>query len=70
MNENEPVTGEFVNDGAEGIPVNDKRRFDEHGERLSGSPDPAKEPAKSARELELEIRLKTETERRAESARS
>ena len=46
------------------VPVNDKRRFNEHGERVAGDPEPAKEPVKSAREIELENNFRTETERR------
>jgi molecular chaperone GrpE len=52
--------------GQEGkIPVNDKRRFNEQGERVAADPEPVKkESVKSPRELELELNLKTETERR------
>ena len=51
--------------GQEGkIPVNDKRRFNEQGERVADDPEPSKEPVRSAREIELENNLKTETERR------
>jgi molecular chaperone GrpE len=42
------------------VPVNDKRRFNEHGERVADDP----EPVRSAREIELENNLRTETERR------
>ncbi|MEP6848900.1 MAG: nucleotide exchange factor GrpE [Acidobacteriota bacterium] len=45
------------------IPFNDKRRFNADGERVR-SDETAKEPVKSAREIDLESRLKAETERR------
>jgi molecular chaperone GrpE len=45
------------------IPFNDKRRFNADGERIR-SEDDAKEPARSPREIDLESRLKAETERR------
>jgi molecular chaperone GrpE len=51
--------------GQEGkIPVTDKRRFNEQGERVASDPEIPKEPVKSFREIELENNLKTETERR------
>ena len=46
------------------IPINDKRRFNADGERVSDDPEPKKEPVKSHRETELEVALKAETERR------
>ena len=50
------------------IPVNDKRRFNDQGERVAPDPDGVadtkKEPVKSAKEVELENKLKAETERR------
>ena len=51
------------------IPVNDKRRFNEKGERIKDDPpSPASEaaakPARSPREIELEEQLKAETARR------
>jgi molecular chaperone GrpE len=46
------------------IPVNDKRRFNSDGERVNTDPEEPKGPVKSAREIELENNLKTETERR------
>ncbi|MDM7922532.1 MAG: nucleotide exchange factor GrpE, partial [Pyrinomonadaceae bacterium] len=47
--------------------VNDKRRFDANGERIADDPQSADEnqaPAVSPREIELEAKLKAETERR------
>lgn len=51
------------------IPVNDKRRFNEKGERIKDDPpaqanEAAARPAKSPREIELEEQLKAETTRR------
>lgn len=51
------------------IPVNDKRRFNEKGERIKDDPpaqanEAAARPAKSPREIELEEQLKAETARR------
>lgn len=47
------------------IPVNDKRRFNEKGERIDGAAEESKkEPVKSAREIALETSLKAELERR------
>lgn len=62
--EEEPNKDEFVeNGGAAKIPINDKRRFNEQGERIRDDETPT-EPVKSAREIDLENRLKAETERR------
>lgn len=47
------------------IPVNDKRRFNEQSERVADDPEPVNaQPAQSPREIELEAKLKAETERR------
>lgn len=62
MNENDPIDV-FLEEEAT-IPVNDKRRFNDQGERIAGNLEPSKEPVKSAREIELENKLKAETERR------
>ena len=45
------------------LPVNDKRRFNEKGERIADDPTPA-EPVRSPQEIALEAKLKAETERR------
>ena len=66
MNAEEPNKDEFVeNGGAAKIPINDRRRFNEQGE-LIREDEPAKqaEPVRSAREIDLENRLKAETDRR------
>jgi molecular chaperone GrpE len=53
----------FENGGQVKIPINDKRRFNEQGERVREDDKPA-EPVKSQKETELEDKLKAETERR------
>lgn len=63
MNEYGPENEEFLEDEELKIPVNDKRRFNQEGERI-GVDDKPKEPAKSPREIELEAQLKAEYERR------
>lgn len=63
MNQNDPFD-EFVDADAVKIPINDKRRFTEDGMRDDLSEEPATPPAKSQREIELETKLKAETERR------
>ena len=46
------------------IPVNDRRRFNEEGERLEATEEAPKQPVRSAKETELENKLKAEIERR------
>jgi len=53
-----------MEDETTSIPVNDKRRFNEQGDIKPGSEDPTREFQRSPREVDLENRLKTETERR------
>src|SRR5262245_33585933 len=65
MSENDPLLDEFLEEESLKIPVKDKRRFNEQGERIADDPEPKPaEPVKPAREIELEAKLKTETERR------
>lgn len=53
------------NGGRIKIPINDKRRFNEQGEKVSnGEEAKSDEPVRSPREIELEVKLKAETERR------
>ena len=55
----------FENGGQVKVSINDKRRFNDQGEKVSDDdPTQPAEPAKSAREIELENKLKAETERR------
>jgi molecular chaperone GrpE len=63
MNEQD-FNNEEMNDETERIRVEDKRRFDQDGERITGEAEAKNEPVKSARETELENRLKEETMRR------
>ncbi len=63
MNEQE-LNKDDVLDGSAEIPINDKRRFNDRGERINFSEEPPKEPARSAQEVELETKLKAEMERR------
>ncbi|MEP6788769.1 MAG: nucleotide exchange factor GrpE [Acidobacteriota bacterium] len=62
MNEKKTDIDEFDEMDDVTIPVTDKRRFNEQGERV-GDDEPAK-PVKSPMEIALEIALKAETERR------
>jgi molecular chaperone GrpE len=63
MNENDIVEDDLFED-TDKMPVKDKRRFNEKGERVVADAEPASEPVKSTKEIELETKLKTETERR------
>ena len=54
---------DLENGGEPVLPVNDKRRFNEKGERIADDPTPA-EPVRSSQEIALEAKLKAETERR------
>lgn len=58
------IKEEDLTDQEKTIPVNDRRRFNERGERLENTDEAPKPPVKSAKETELENRLKAETERR------
>jgi len=65
MNQHDPFDGEIVDDEPVKIPVNDKRRFTEEGIRDDVQEEKAPNtPQKSPREIELEAKLKNETERR------
>ena len=67
MSENDPFFDETP-EGAEKIPVTDRRRFNEQGEPYDTQSPPdqpaANTPPRSRRETELESLLKAETERR------
>lgn len=68
MNEKDIKTEELLEDildeNGEKIPVFDKRKFNSQGERMKTEEEKSKEPVKSARETELENKLKEETTRR------
>ncbi len=64
MNEQDQVTDEMLEEAENNI-VNDKRRFNERGERIKDDePVAEKPPEKSRREIELEMQLAAELERR------
>jgi molecular chaperone GrpE len=64
MNQQDPFDGEMIDDEPVKIPVNDKRRFSEEGIRDDLNQETQPTPQKSQREMELEAKLKSETERR------
>ena len=64
MNQHDPFDGEIIDDEPVKIPVNDKRRVTEEGLREDVKEEPAAAPQKSPREIELEAKLRSETERR------
>src|SRR3954452_8983379 len=55
--ENEDVVGQS-------IPINDKRLFNDKGERVVADDEPPREPVMSPRETELETKLAAEMDRR------
>lgn len=61
--DNEELLEDILDENGEKIPVFDKRKFNSQGERMETEETP-KEPVKSAREIELENRLKEEITRR------
>jgi len=61
---NEQDFNDEISENSQEIPINDKRRFNDAGERIKFEDEKLQEPAKSARETELENKLKVETERR------
>ena len=63
MSENEIDNEDILSEDEGQIPFNDKRRFNADGERVRADEAP-KEPVKSAREIDLEAKLKAEKERR------
>ena len=62
----EELLEDILDENGEKIPVFDKRKFNSQGERVK-TEEKSKEPVKSAREIELENRLKEETTRREAS---
>lgn len=63
MNENEPLKDEFLEEEP-ALRTEDKRRFNEQGERIRDDEPATKIPVRSALETELENKLKAETDRR------
>jgi molecular chaperone GrpE len=64
INENKNRPDEREDVVGESIPVNDKRRFNEKGERITVEEERPTEPQKSPREAELEAKLAAEMDRR------
>jgi molecular chaperone GrpE len=66
MSSNDPFNNEIQDEEPVKIPVNDKRRVTEEGFRgdVADEPKQQEAPQKSQREVELENKLKAETERR------
>jgi len=66
MNERDKKADETEDVVGQSIPVNDKRRFNDKGERLvtEDEEEKPKEPVKSPREVELETKLAAEMDRR------
>jgi len=66
MNERDKKADEREDVVGQSIPVNDKRRFNDKGERLvtEDEDEKPKEPVKSPREVELETKLAAEMDRR------
>jgi molecular chaperone GrpE len=63
MNKKEQEIDGLDETGNGKLPVNDKRRFNDQGERIADDPTPD-ESSRSPAEIALEARLKAETERR------
>ena len=63
-NDKETAADEREDVVGQSIPVNDKRRFNEKGERVAMEEERPAEPQRSPREAELEARLAAETDRR------
>lgn len=62
MNETDLTNEEFLDEESPKIPTNDKRRFNEHGDR--NAEDIPQEAARPAAEIVLEQKLRVETDRR------
>lgn len=64
MSENDPISEEVLDEETPELRTTDKRRFNQQGELVEGITDEPKTPIKSSSEIELEAKLKAETERR------
>jgi molecular chaperone GrpE len=64
MNETDPISEEVFDEEPPELRTTDKRRFNQQGERVEGIVDEPTIPIKSSSEIELEAKLKAETERR------
>ncbi|MEO7539255.1 MAG: nucleotide exchange factor GrpE [Pyrinomonadaceae bacterium] len=63
MNKKHIDIDELADQDEQTLPVNDKRRFNDQGERIAED-EPTAQPSKSPAEMALEAKLKAETERR------
>ena len=63
MNETDPIPEEVFDEETPELRTTDKRRFNQQGERFKGILDEPTIPIKSHTEIELEAKLKAETER-------
>jgi molecular chaperone GrpE len=63
-NENDTKADDKEDIVGQSIPINDKRRFNEKGERLMPDEEEPAKPVKSPHETELEAKLSAETDRR------
>lgn len=64
MNEIDPISEEVFDEETPELRTTDKRRFNQHGERVQEIDEEPKAPVKSPKEIELEANLKAETDRR------
>ncbi|MEO7674588.1 MAG: nucleotide exchange factor GrpE [Pyrinomonadaceae bacterium] len=64
MNENDPISEDFFDEEVPELRTTDKRRFNEHGDRVQGLEEEPNVVAEPAKEIELEAKLKAETDRR------
>jgi hypothetical protein len=69
MNEKDKQADEREDVVGQSIPINDKRRFNDKGERVvTEDEEKPKDPVKSPREVELETKLAAEMDRRLAAA--
>ena len=64
MSENDPISEEFLDEETPELRTTDKRRFNQQCERVEGIVDEPQTPIKSPKEVDLEAKLKVETDRR------
>ncbi len=64
MNENDLISEEFLDEETPELRTTDKRRFNQQGERVEGIVEEPQTPIKSLKEIDLEAKLKAETDRR------
>ena len=64
MNENDQIEEEIFDEESAELKTTDKRRFNQRGQRVQSNDEESRVPVKSTKEVELEAKLKAETERR------